>query len=282
VHLHIHVLDLGELPIYELEAEHYYQWGRASNFANGGVWNIRPLTVNHRAIISLELDEPLTDLVAQLSDRLRAFSQPLDGTLILTIRAVYELDHGIWIDGGLAFVERAYMGIDLEGQDPSYLIEQLCLLLAGKDYDRSTFGLEAWRIRLEDEKRERKAKRDSVEAKARAILMAHLDETQVSEFESSGSFHVLGVDGYTYLITSKEQHNVFRIEGGRRTSEYCIVMKDFVPLQDQMLTQMLLLMTTPTMFHQIANTWEIREDGTRIRIAGRLVDVLENPAAQIG
>lgn len=182
----------------------------------------------------------------------------------------------------MAFVERAYTGIDLDGQDPSYLIEQTCLLIAGKDYDRNIPRLEAWRVRLEEERRERKAKRDSVEAKARAILMAHLDETQVSEFESSGSFHVLGADGYTYLITSREQHNVFRIEEGRRTFEYCIVTRDFVPLQDQMLTQMLLLTTHPAMFHQIANTWEIREDGTRIRIAGRLVDVLENPAAQVG
>lgn len=111
MHLLVGVLDPGEIPIYELEgAEHSYQWDGASNFANGGIWDIRPLTVNHRVIISLGLDEPLTVLVAQLSDRLQALPQPLDGSLILSIRSVYSVDgvtnwesgpdqHGIWIVG---------------------------------------------------------------------------------------------------------------------------------------------------------------------------------------
>ena len=176
---------------------------------------------------------------------------------------VVDRHDGVFVMGGLAFVEGPLIGTDLDGINPSYLVEQTCLLLAGKEYDRETLGLEVWRIGVEEARRAKKETRRQIKARARAVLTAHLDETQLAEFERSGSFHVVGADGYTYLITVADQHNVYRIENGRRTFEYCIVTKNNVPTYDQMLAQMLLLMTNPSMFHEITNTWELDESGKR-------------------
>jgi hypothetical protein len=111
---------------------------------------------------------------------------------------------------------------------------------------------------------ERELARKRAAEKARAILREHLDEAQVAEFDATGEFHVQGADGYIYLITNQVQHNVFRIEDGRRTREYCVVTKAYVPTHDQMLAQMLLLQCNPEMFHSIANTWHITEENKRV------------------
>lgn len=214
---------------------------------------------------------------------IRELPEHEDGTLILALRSVYTVGDiggivdsargriidrhdGVFVMGGVAFVEGPRIGVSLEGIDPAYLIEQTCLLLAGRDYDRDTPGLEKWRIGVEDARRATKERHDQIEAKARAILMDHLDDTQLAEFESSGEFHVVGADGHTYLITGEEQHNVFRIEDGRKTFEYCVVTKNVVPICDQMLAQMLLLMTNPAMFHEVTNTWTLSEEGERTLI----------------
>lgn len=224
---------------------------------------------------------------------------PLDvkGTLILAIRSVYAVEnldgifdsargrvvdrhHGVLVLGGMAFVEGVQLGTDLEGRDPTYLIEQTLLMLAGKDFDRECPGLETWRIRVEEVRREKEERRARVAAKALAILTAHLDEEQLVELETTGEFHVIGADGYQYLITKKGHHNVFRIEDGKQTFMYCIVTQGFVPEHDQMLAQMLLLQANPVMFHEITNTWEMGEDGKwKLVKKSRDPDPIGNPFA---
>lgn len=284
MHLLIHALEDGELPVYDFDFPYYYMWcgedhrvERPESFGRGH-WEVKKYA--SRAIINLDWDWPLTLLVDQLSDIIRSLPEHEDGTLILALRSVYSVNFtgeiidcaqcrivdrhdGVFVMGGIAFVEGQQRGTNLEGVDLTYLVEQTCLLVAGKEYDRSTPGLEEWRIGVEDAKRSKQERRNQVLAKARAVLTLHLDEDQLAEFEKSGEFHVSGADGYTYLITEKKQHNVYRIEDGRRTVEYCIVTKNNVPIHDQMLAQMLLLMANPTMFHEITNAWTLSENGER-------------------
>ena len=220
-------------------------------------------------------------------DCIRRDQGPLDveGTLLIAIRSVCSIEgvtdwdtyaggrindrhEGVIFIGGMAFIEGAKVGTDLEGRDPTRVVEQTCLLVAGKDFDRDTPDLEAWRIRAEEDLRARRERqRESNEkharalAKARAILTSYLDEEQLVEFEATGDFHVLGADGFTYLVTGQGHHNVFRIEGGERTYRYCIVSKGFIPDHDQMLSQMFLLQANPEMFHATTNTWKKGDDG---------------------
>ena len=225
-------------------------------------------------------------------DCIRRNQGPFDveGTLLISIRSVCSIEgvtdwdtyaggrvtdrhEGVIIIGGMAFIEGAKVGTDLEGRDPTRVVEQTCLLVAGKDFDRDTPDLEAWRIRTEEDlrarrerQRERNEKHTRVLAKARAILTSYLDEEQLVEFEATGDFHVLGADGFTYLVTGHGHHNVFRIEGGEKTYMYCIVSKGFIPDHDQMLSQMFLLQANPEMFHQITNTWKKGDDGNWVFI----------------
>lgn len=236
-------------------------------------------------LIALDLGPIGPDCIPTI-DCIRRGLGPFDveGTLLIAIRSAYTVDgvidwdidgggrvqdrhQGVLILGGMAFIEGVKVGTDLEGGDPTRVVEQTCLMLAGKDFERLTPGLEAWRIRVEERRREDQERREQDErkrevaaSKARAILTAYLNEEQLVEFEDTGEFHVIGADGFKYLVTNKGHHNVFRIEDGKRTHMYCIVSRGYVPDHDQMLSQMFLLQADPTMFHEIANTWEMGED----------------------
>jgi hypothetical protein len=294
------------MPLYEFGVTRSYQWYGAAVGQYGGHWEVRgSIQRERKTLLSLEVDEPLTLFVDELTNRLRELELvdldigpigedgiptldcvrrgqgpfDVDGTLLLAIRSVCSIDgvtdwdnynggrfadrhQGVILTGGLAFIEGIKVGTDLEGQDPTRVIEQTCLMLAGKDFDRNTPNLEAWRIRIEDNRRAKKEKRERILAKARAILTQHLSEEQLVQFEATGEFTVIGGDGYQYLITDKHHHNVFRIEDGKQTHMYCIVSEDLVPDHDQMLAQMLLLQANPEMFHKITNTWVMGENET--------------------
>ena len=260
----------------------------------------------------MDLDEPLTLLVDSLPERLRApwlgrlvtgddgetlnwehTMQGLleaDGTLLLILRTAAAWDnfdgfldsdngqivnrHGVLVTGGLAFIERIHREIDLHGIDPIRHIEQTCLALAGKEYDRSTPELAEYVAHIAEERAERVKYYKLVESKARALLEAHLTPDQLEEFKATDEFHIQGADGYEYLLTNKFQHNVFRIEGGRRTVEYCIVTREYLPNYDQMLAQKLLLQANPEMFHKITNTWALTEDGKREMVSRGVTEPL--------
>lgn len=211
-----------------------------------------------------------------------------NGTLVLALRSVFPygdesvlLDsskglitdrHHLVILGGLAFIPEVQEGIDFTGRDPIRYIEHLCLAIASREYDHNIEGLEGFITQLEVARRERYAAKQRVTDKSKAILEAHLLPEQVEEFRAKDEFHVQGADGFKYLITNGYQHNVFRIEDGRRIFEYCIVTRGFLPVYDQMLAQKLLLQANPEMFHRVTNTWALAEDGTREMVSRGVVE----------
>jgi hypothetical protein len=216
-----------------------------------------------------------------------------EGTLVFVLRSVFPygdenvlLDssrglitdrHHLVILGGLAFIPGIQEGFDFTGRDPIRYIEHLCLAIASREYDHSIDGLEGFITQLEVTRRERYEAKQVVTDKARAILEAHLLPEQVEEFRAKDEFHIQGADGFEYLITNGYQHNVFRIEDGRRTFEYCIITRGFLPVYDQMLAQKLLLQANPEMFHRVTNTWSLAEDGTREIVSRGVVEGFPEP-----
>lgn len=258
----------------------FYVW---TPINHGGLWERKYCTTKTTKIYcGQEFDEPLTFLVDRLSKWLEAIPSAniQNATLILALRTATEWDdfqgwyenenmidrHGVLVMGSFAFVERhpneiSLDGIALECVDPTYHIEQICLGLAGKAYDVSV--AQETLNHYFSRKKALKEEDDRRLARAKAILTSVLNKEQCDELDSSGSFHIVGADGNRYLITDKCSHNVFMVDGGEKKFEYCIVSDEFVPSHDQMLAQMLLLKSNPTMFHKIANTWAI-ENGERV------------------
>jgi hypothetical protein len=264
----------GCLPLIDLDGRegNVYSWSEP-------VWDIRSFR-SSRVFLNANIDEPLTILVDELPKRLQSLNieDSTNDTLILVLRSVTPWDnfigildsaggqvvdrHSVLIIGGLSYVENLQAGIDLNGRDPAYFIEHTCLALAGKEHDHDS--IQIYLDDIEAKKKADKKKEDKVKRRARKILVSLLNETQRAEFKKKKSFHVLGKDGFTYLITNRLIHNVFRIEDGRRTFEYCVITSGFVPLYDQMLSQKLLLESNPQMFLDISNMWLLMEDGQRI------------------
>lgn len=259
-------------------------------------WNVRAIR-SSRVFLNADLDEPLTILVDELPARLALLpkSDRSNDTLVLVLRSVTPWDnfdgildsdggqvidrHGVLVLGGLSYAENCQAGADIGNESPVRFIEQTCLALAKREHDPEVARV--YLELIEKKKKEDKRKADAIKRRSRKILMSLLDETQQAEFKkrpsrASGkgdfafltslrkSFHVLGKDGFTYLITEQYQHNVFRIENGRRTFEYCIITKKHIPIYDQMLAQKLLLESNPQMFLDISNIWLLTEDGQRI------------------
>lgn len=255
------------------------------------VWDIR-LVRSSRIFLSCDLDEPLTLLVDELPARLASL-QKADKTndaLVLVLRSVTRWDnfdgildsdggqvidrHGVLVLGGLSYIENCQEGVDIGDESPIRFIEQTCLALAGREHDQEV--ARTYLELIEKKKKDNKKKEDAVKKRSRSILMSLLDKTQQAEFKKKKSFHVVGKDDFVYLVTGQYQHNVFRIEGGRRTFEYCIVTKNYVPLYDQMLSQKLLLESNPQMFLGISNMWLLTEDKQRIF---QIKDSPKNPEA---
>lgn len=207
-----------------------------------------------------------------------------DGTLILAVRYCDGWDdfqglvdprgnqvqdrHGCIISGGMIFIEGFDPGaeasvIDVGNQCPTKFLEAFLLATAHKEFDRTIPGVVTYFEERNLRYLEHDRKVREVQARSQAILTRFLDPQQLAEFQESKSFHVRGADGHLYLITSRNIHNVFRIEDGRRTHEYCIISPD-VPVWDQMLTQLLLLQSNPEEFHRVTNTWTLTESGERV------------------
>ena len=95
-----------------------------------------------------------------------------------------------------------------------------------------------------------------------SLLTEHLTSEQKQEFRKHKWFSVIGSNGKTYVITTKTHGNVWLVEDGVPTANYCIVMPG-VPVFDQMLGQKLLIQTDITTMESIANkttnsSWTMR------------------------
>jgi hypothetical protein len=96
--------------------------------------------------------------------------------------------------------------------------------------------------------------RKAAVAKAVALLREHLDESQRQEFERDRHFHVISQSGKRYRLRVGRSGNVFELdEQGREVNRYCIHPGEWVPDEDTMLAQKLLLETDEGEFRRLAN-----------------------------
>jgi hypothetical protein len=95
---------------------------------------------------------------------------------------------------------------------------------------------------------------DLAAQRAKALLLEHLTEEQRREYEEQQYFHVLGQGGRMYRIKHGSAGNVYRIGlDGNVEAKFCIHAVDSVPHEDNMLSQMLLLMYDEERFLTVAN-----------------------------
>lgn len=288
-HLQLEFLRLGSLPIYQVENN--YDFGRRLRYyhldEDQKQWSIRE-TCQGRLMISIEVDTMVEILEPQLRQWLKMIEDEPDGTLFFPIRSCGSLpDTGTLIIAGCAFVpdhicgeyeaprERVHHGdLALDGADPVQLIMEVTSSIEPFMHDHvgcTTLELMVdlnerhpivanaiWGAAMARIEREREEDRKKgVEKRSRALLHEFLDDEQRAELAERRQFQIQGADGHTYLIRKGHGHNVFRIEGGERTIEYCLVCKGWVPVYDLMLTQMLLLQTDPERFIETANSREL-------------------------
>ena len=192
---------------------------------------------------------------------------------------------GTWVLGGMVFVPDHEMGTRLTADDDAVtIIEQGCRAFMESHEPGLHDAIAAGAMRYHDPANPRhefpmgepmsdaviaesiarrhgqREKARNVTAKARKLLMVCLTPYQRFEFLEYGEFHVAGLDGYTYVIRERFGHNVFRIEDGDQTWEYCLVTENWgVPKFDLMLAQKLLLEREPAAFFEKANAWRLME-----------------------
>jgi hypothetical protein len=288
-HLQLEFLRLGALPIYDVENNS--DFGRRFRYyhldEDQKQWSIRE-TCQRRLMISTEIDTMVEILEPQLRQWLRMIDDEPDGTLFFPVRSCGSLaDTGTLILAGAAFVPnnipgdyeapregRAY-GKSLEGADPTQLIVETARsiepfmqghlgstpleLMVDLEGRHPIVADAIWGAAMARIEREREDERkETVEERSRTLLHEFLDDEQRAELAERRQFRIEGADGHTYLIRKGHGHNVFRVEGGERTIEYCLVCKGWVPVYDLMLTQMLLLQTDPGRFIETANIRELK------------------------
>lgn len=190
---------------------------------------------------------------------------------------------GLWVLAGLAFIENAEWGTRLgEGDDALTIMIQACEAFLEPVTNELHDAITAAAMRYHDpanprhlfptgermtneaiaeaieRRRLKKAKAEAVLERARQLLLSCLSPYERYEFEVFGEFHVLGKDGFHYVIEERFGHNVFRVEDGERTWKYCLVYENWsIPRYDLMLGQKLLLENDPDTFFETANAWKL-------------------------
>lgn len=106
-----------------------------------------------------------------------------------------------------------------------------------------------------EERRRTEAERQQARATAETLLLEHLTEEQAVEYRRDQSFRVISADGErVYRVKRGWSGNVELIRpDGRVVARYCIHPRDWVPEEDNMLAQKLLLETDEAAFNRIAN-----------------------------
>ena len=116
--------------------------------------------------------------------------------------------------------------------------------------------IEVQRVANEERQREQ-AERDRrrTEARQRAteLLMAHLDEQQLREFEANGQF-ALRLNEREYRVVNRRSNMVEEYEGGRKVRMHCAVLPEECPTEDQMLLVKLMLESDDPVFREVAIT----------------------------
>lgn len=171
----------------------------------------------------------------------------------------------VWVLAGMALLPGVQHGTPLNGESPIPAILEACeqwLRPEGMTTEEllrrpTVDGLRRPTADALNRMREAAAEQRAVEARALKLLLEGLDPQQQADWIRYGVFHVHSLDGYTYVIQPGQGHNVFRIEEGVRTVEYCIVTEGYTPTHDLMLAQKLLLEHNPASFFEKANSWKL-------------------------
>ncbi len=96
-----------------------------------------------------------------------------------------------------------------------------------------------------------------VNEKAERLLLSCLSKSQKEEYKNNSYFTVRGnVTGKKYRINSCKQINIEELDKlGNVTSKLCVVSNEYVPMEDHMLSQKLLIETNEELFLQTAIRW---------------------------
>lgn len=280
-------LQSGAIPVFDLRrSDRIHQWSYLQTEPVCG-WNLGQ-TSRSRLIV------PLGETRLQaLLEFLRQPLLPEEGCLVVVVRSVFNLDVGVepifdypnlgrdplLSIGAVTTSELSELpeGIDVElveGCLPEsclQLLERFLRTYEVQEEPEHPMLRDAWRVAqaqraasAEQTRRwnEERAQERASSERALTLLKRHLNEAQLQELEAFKGFHVVGADGRTYRIHHAAHGNVFSIEGGVPTVNYCIVAVNEVqiPIYDLMLAQKVLLESAPDSFFTTANAKDVPED----------------------
>ena len=109
--------------------------------------------------------------------------------------------------------------------------------------------------------KEQEEERERARERAEKLLLRHLTPKQRYDYKKHGHFFVRTKRKHHYKIMRARDHNVLRLnKHGKPLRCLCIsIYEIWVPVQDIMLAQKLLLETDEDAFLSIANEWAVRE-----------------------
>ncbi len=255
----LHWLEDGELPLYRLNTPVYFWLNVNEDDPPASQW-VHRRTVNisePKAILPLNIDLPFSYFADLLWDWLLELETICpEGTLIFALRTSAVLgDVGRIVMAGLGCVPGSVeKSVDLRGEDPARLIQELCLRPPRSDGHIQEFLSEFLSREM----------RDLANRRSRQLLETFLSLEQRKELANSRAFHVRAPDDKIYRIRYRHQHNVDLIENGQATVRYCLIMKEPVPIYDLMLGQKILLEKDPETFFRIANAQSLVEEGSPV------------------
>lgn len=264
-------LDGGCLPILDFEGMCFYLEGKDDE---PDTFRWREAHSRQRFIVPmLELRvEDLTKflqtprpIVPMLEFRVNDLANPTPqpvvrqgpATLYVALRATYRVGAIPYVVLGLALFPMEIPGAIPAGWHLGTpdLIEQYITVDDCVTEPAHPLLREVWRVQRRQREHAEQVEATHREAKARAkkLLLYHLNPIQRAEMEARDEFFVQGQDGRTYLILPESHGNVFRVEDGRRTMNFCLVAKTAIPVYDLMLMQKLLLEADIEAFFKTAN-----------------------------
>lgn len=184
---------------------------------------------------------PMLDLpVSELYDFLQNSGIPEGKCVYFGIRAIYALADVQYASIGVAVFDDA-----VEGAVPY-------------DFRFAPMSLIHTILFLDQKDDEPRRLRAEAAVRARKLLFMGLDPEQQAMFGQRHAFRMIAGDGRTYEIESQMHGNVYLIENDKKAVQYCIVLTEEAPLEDQLLGQKLLLETDVPAFLAIANARDLR------------------------
>lgn len=127
------------------------------------------------------------------------------------------------------------------------------------------------RQRVENQQREQQ--RQTALKRSYELLFRHLTDEQKNMLETENRFLITAQSGRLYEIRRGTMHNIFRLDDqGRAVEELCCYIPG-VPEGDNLLGQMLHLMTNEDEFCRGSNRWELRDMNQvdrRLPLTGRV------------